>query len=196
MWRLLALRSFPWAGGLVRRKEKSLVAAFASAATRPGVNCGGRNQVLCRTPLPHHVPSASLSSHQPPHVQMASTTTEKKLDSPCCPGGSWPALKSTYQGVGKIVDIASDESKSSTLSAYVVGSEQAKGALVCFPDIFGLDSGRTKAICDQVSQPRTVWHKLRSIFAIVLCVISRVPSLPPNPPTSGSEHSLRRKGTT
>jgi hypothetical protein len=74
---------------------------------------------------------------------------QKEEEMPCCPKGSWPALKSSYQGVGKAIDIASDESKSNTLVGYAVGSENAKGALVCFPDIFGLDSGRTRAICDQ-----------------------------------------------
>eukprot|EP01098_Paradermamoeba_levis_P002795 TRINITY_DN1332_c0_g1_i1.p2 TRINITY_DN1332_c0_g1~~TRINITY_DN1332_c0_g1_i1.p2 ORF type:complete len:254 (-),score=78.10 TRINITY_DN1332_c0_g1_i1:64-825(-) len=62
----------------------------------------------------------------------------------CCPPGSWPSLQADYTPIGTTQEIATG------LTAYVVGSPQGKGILVV-PDIFGVDSGRTKAIADQLA---------------------------------------------
>jgi len=70
------------------------------------------------------------------------------MEAPCCPPGSWGAVappaeyknKGSMEAVGKI-------------KAYVVRpSTPSNKALICVPDIFGLDSGRTKAICDDYSE--------------------------------------------
>ena len=63
----------------------------------------------------------------------------------CCPPGSWPALKSDHVRVGKIENIGRG------LPAYVVGSPDAGKAVIVVPDIFGIDSGRTTSICDQLA---------------------------------------------
>ena len=61
---------------------------------------------------------------------------------PCCPQGSEPALVSNYvpRGVIETVD---------DMPIYTIG--QGEKAIIVIHDIFGVDSGRTKLICDQLA---------------------------------------------
>eukprot|EP01108_Squamamoeba_japonica_P000502 TRINITY_DN1168_c0_g3_i1.p1 TRINITY_DN1168_c0_g3~~TRINITY_DN1168_c0_g3_i1.p1 ORF type:complete len:338 (-),score=83.75 TRINITY_DN1168_c0_g3_i1:56-1000(-) len=64
----------------------------------------------------------------------------------CCPDGSWPALATDTNLTGTEVKIGE-------MAAYESGdAATAKRAMLCIPDIFGVDSGRTKAIADQYAQ--------------------------------------------
>jgi len=69
------------------------------------------------------------------------------MAAPCCPPGSHgPAPPATAALRGSMVRMGA-------LSAYVVNAESATTrAVVCGPDIFGLDSGSSKAICDRVAR--------------------------------------------
>ena len=58
----------------------------------------------------------------------------------CCPKGSWPALKTDY-----VPRFAEEELGG--LNCYVAGSNETK-AIILLHDIFGVNSGRTKAIAD------------------------------------------------
>ncbi len=57
----------------------------------------------------------------------------------CCPPGSWPALSFNYTPQGKMIDIDG-------LRVYKIG--KGKKVLIMFEDIFGIDSGRHKAVAD------------------------------------------------
>ncbi|KAK4535340.1 hypothetical protein CDCA_CDCA04G1365 [Cyanidium caldarium] len=58
----------------------------------------------------------------------------------CCPPGSWPALQVDYKPRGTMKDIGKG------LQAYVVGS--GSRGIIVLPDVFGVESGHSKAICD------------------------------------------------
>eukprot|EP00179_Madagascaria_erythrocladioides_P016684 CAMPEP_0198345474 /NCGR_PEP_ID=MMETSP1450-20131203/74306_1 /TAXON_ID=753684 ORGANISM="Madagascaria erythrocladiodes, Strain CCMP3234" /NCGR_SAMPLE_ID=MMETSP1450 /ASSEMBLY_ACC=CAM_ASM_001115 /LENGTH=144 /DNA_ID=CAMNT_0044050823 /DNA_START=119 /DNA_END=550 /DNA_ORIENTATION=+ len=73
----------------------------------------------------------------------------------CCPPDSWPALDAGYAPLGTTIDVATSGGggdaggDAATMKVYVSGdSKAAKRALVVLPDIFGIDSGRTKAMAD------------------------------------------------
>ena len=60
----------------------------------------------------------------------------------CCPPGSWPALKSDYVPKFHEEDLAG-------YNTYVAGNiNEQKKVVLLIPDIFGINSGRTKAIAD------------------------------------------------
>ena len=59
---------------------------------------------------------------------------------PCCPPGSEPTLASNYVARGVTEDVDG-------LPIYTIG--QGEKAIIVVHDIFGVDSGRTKLICDQ-----------------------------------------------
>eukprot|EP00750_Incisomonas_marina_P020168 INCI3783.1.p1 GENE.INCI3783.1~~INCI3783.1.p1 ORF type:complete len:521 (+),score=117.40 INCI3783.1:389-1951(+) len=62
----------------------------------------------------------------------------------CCPEDSEPALKVTKSEAGTVVNLTSD------LPAYVVGSPQAKAALIVAYSIFGFQGqSRIRQVCDQ-----------------------------------------------
>ena len=63
----------------------------------------------------------------------------------CCPPGSWGSLSPPKDYVPK----GNYEAIGSKLKGYVVGTDKvaSKKAILCAPDIFGKDSGRSKAIC-------------------------------------------------
>ena len=63
----------------------------------------------------------------------------------CCPPGSWPSLKSDHIRVGSVSCLGRG------LSGYVVGSSDVGKAVIVIPDIFGIESGRTTSICDQLA---------------------------------------------
>eukprot|EP00166_Cyanidium_caldarium_P001090 ctg_1492.g537 len=58
----------------------------------------------------------------------------------CCPPGSWPALQVDYKPRGTMKDIGKG------VQAYVVGS--GSRGIIVLPDVFGVESGHSKAICD------------------------------------------------
>jgi len=60
----------------------------------------------------------------------------------CCPEASWPSLDTGYTATGT-------QEKRNGYDLYTVGS--GTKAIVVIPDVFGIDSGRTKAICDQLA---------------------------------------------
>ena len=68
----------------------------------------------------------------------------------CCPPGSWGACEppAGYKPKGK------DEPLGSNLNGYVVrpASNENNKAIIVFTDLFGNDSGRVKAICDDFSE--------------------------------------------
>jgi len=65
----------------------------------------------------------------------------------CCPPGSWPALNEKHEVKGKMVDIGKG------LMAYIIGNPVKGGtAIIVYADIFGIDGGRIKPICDQLSE--------------------------------------------
>jgi len=64
----------------------------------------------------------------------------------CCPTGSWPALITDYEPKGKIIQLAD------SIQTYVVGSGTEDKAVLVLPDIFGIEGGRNKGICDQLQQ--------------------------------------------
>jgi len=68
----------------------------------------------------------------------------------CCPPGSWPALNEKYELKGKEIDIGKG------LMAYVIGTPPEKDhhgtAIIVYTDVFGVDGGRIKPICDQLSE--------------------------------------------
>jgi len=63
-----------------------------------------------------------------------------QLHSPCCPVGSEPKLASDYKPKGTIV-------KHGDLDLYTIG--QGDKAIIFIYDVFGVDAGRTKLMCDQ-----------------------------------------------
>jgi len=69
----------------------------------------------------------------------------------CCPPGSWGACDSPAGYVNK----GKNEALGPTLNGYVVrpatGTKNGK-AIVVFTDLFGNDSGRVKAICDDYAE--------------------------------------------
>lgn len=73
------------------------------------------------------------------------------MASPCCPPGSWAACSAPadYVPKGAVAQLGP------TLNAYVckpaTNSSPTK-AIVVIPDIFGIDSGRTRAICDDFAE--------------------------------------------
>jgi len=71
----------------------------------------------------------------------------KNVDSICCPTGSWPALNEKYSPKGKMVDLGKG------LNAYVIGDPVKGGtAIIVGLDVFGVEGGRLKPICDQLSE--------------------------------------------
>jgi dienelactone hydrolase len=68
----------------------------------------------------------------------------------CCPADSWPALKvaSTYAAKGT----ESTGAGETPVRLYTVGAEHKDNALVIITDIFGIDSGRHKAIADTFAE--------------------------------------------
>src|SRR4051812_1981352 len=71
----------------------------------------------------------------------------------CCPPESWPALKaeSEYQPKGETIKVGKAPNEH---ALYVIGKEHAKEgkAIVIVPDIFGIDTGRHKAIADTLAE--------------------------------------------
>ncbi|KAL6063097.1 DLH domain-containing protein [Balamuthia mandrillaris] len=64
----------------------------------------------------------------------------------CCPAGSWPALKVDYTPTGTTEDIGQG------MQAYLTGhAEQGGKAILVVHDVFGPESGRSKAIADQLA---------------------------------------------
>jgi dienelactone hydrolase len=68
----------------------------------------------------------------------------------CCPADSWPALKvpTTYSAKGSESVGAGEKA----VRLYTVGTEHKEKALVIVTDIFGIDSGRHKAIADTFAE--------------------------------------------
>eukprot|EP00051_Salpingoeca_urceolata_P016597 m.221800 g.221800 ORF g.221800 m.221800 type:complete len:259 (-) comp18726_c0_seq3:105-881(-) len=63
----------------------------------------------------------------------------------CCPPGSWPSLKVDYTPQGK-------EETIGDMACYVASPDApTEKAVIVIPDIFGVNSGRIKAICDQLA---------------------------------------------
>lgn len=62
----------------------------------------------------------------------------------CCPPGSEPQLNTTYQPKGNVENYKG-------LPIYSVGTPGGPAIIVSY-DIFGLDGGRTKLVCDQFSE--------------------------------------------
>ena len=62
----------------------------------------------------------------------------------CCPDGSWPALKAPadYTPKGKMV-------KEGDVDLCTVGDASSGKAIIVITDIFGINGGRVKGICDQ-----------------------------------------------
>jgi dienelactone hydrolase len=82
----------------------------------------------------------------------------------CCPPGSLGAAPlSTLTPKGKMVDLPpSDGSSRTVMPCYQVGSATPpKRVLVVFPDVFGINSGNTKVVCDvlqeQLGDDTAVW---------------------------------------
>src|SRR5690242_17855755 len=69
--------------------------------------------------------------------------TEAQPKVPCCPKDSEPKLVTDYKPKGTTIDV-------NGLPMYTIGEGQ-KTIIVC-PDIFGVDSVRTKEICDKLSE--------------------------------------------
>lgn len=80
----------------------------------------------------------------------------------CCPQGSLPYLKSDYTPTGKKVSFPAlsaeeasacgGEAVADATEAYVVGtSRDPTEAVIFIPDIWGWDSGRTRAIADSIA---------------------------------------------
>jgi len=63
----------------------------------------------------------------------------------CCPADSLPKLAANYKEKGTVVDVPSSD-----LKLYVVGSGDK--AIVHYYDIWGLKGGRTRLMCDQLSE--------------------------------------------
>ena len=57
----------------------------------------------------------------------------------CCPKGSWPQLASDYAPKGETLDIGG-------VKTYHIG--EGNKTIVFIEDIFGVDSGRHRAIAD------------------------------------------------
>lgn len=74
---------------------------------------------------------------------MGCAHSEQVKEHHCCPPGSWPAISITHapQGINEVVD---------GLTVYHVGA--GNRVLILFEDIFGIETGRHKAIADTYSQ--------------------------------------------
>jgi dienelactone hydrolase len=87
--------------------------------------------------------------------------------SSCCPPGSIgpaPLAKKTPQGQVRVLSSSSSTASSTNtpISAYVVGPHQESSAscptriVVVFPDVYGIDSGNQKIVCDALSDDSTL----------------------------------------
>lgn len=68
----------------------------------------------------------------------------------CCPPGSWPAL-SEGEYTGKFITLPSKTNPATTIQCYLAGEEylgKSARAVIACPDIFGMESGRVKLVCD------------------------------------------------
>lgn len=74
------------------------------------------------------------------------------LSSPCCPPESiGPIPISKKETRGTVVELTCDERK--PMNAYVVGKLQgASRAVIVYTDVFGVDSGNHKVICDELAE--------------------------------------------
>ncbi|KAH9260132.1 hypothetical protein BASA81_001907 [Batrachochytrium salamandrivorans] len=71
--------------------------------------------------------------------------------SPCCPPDAWGACSAPSEYVNKGVRTQLGPKLSAFVSKPADNSSPTK-AIVVIPDIFGIDSGRTRAICDDFAQ--------------------------------------------
>ena len=68
----------------------------------------------------------------------------------CCPANSWPSLQTDY--VPKWANQVLTKEGEKDMVTYVSGTGEEKKACLVLPDIFGIEGGRNKAICDQLQQ--------------------------------------------
>ncbi|KAI2509965.1 dienelactone hydrolase-like protein [Fragilaria crotonensis] len=75
------------------------------------------------------------------------------MSQPCCPSDSLgPAPRSTIAPKGKIVQLSTESANIKPLSAYIVGKEEgASRAVIVFCDVFGIESGSHKLVCDELA---------------------------------------------
>eukprot|EP01095_Lingulamoeba_sp_RSL-Kostka_P002356 TRINITY_DN13201_c0_g1_i1.p1 TRINITY_DN13201_c0_g1~~TRINITY_DN13201_c0_g1_i1.p1 ORF type:complete len:261 (-),score=99.22 TRINITY_DN13201_c0_g1_i1:158-940(-) len=64
----------------------------------------------------------------------------------CCPNGSWPSLQVDYEPQGKYEDLGEG------LNVYYNGAADSTKAIMVIHDVFGVDSGRSKAIVDHFAK--------------------------------------------
>lgn len=74
--------------------------------------------------------------------------------SPCCPPGSiGPVPLSKKEAKGRMIELSTpDDVKLKPLPAYITGNEQGWRNVLVFSDIFGIDSGNHKVVCDAISE--------------------------------------------
>ena len=95
----------------------------------------------------------------------ATTGTMAESEAPCCPPGSHgpsPAAAADVAGVEVELEVAAASTPGAKLRAYVTTGTRGGGwsaamrasgsACVCFPDIWGVDSGTTREVADDVSR--------------------------------------------
>lgn len=75
------------------------------------------------------------------------------MSQPCCPSDSLgPAPLSTTVPQGKMVQLTSEIGNVKPLPAYIVGKEEgASRAVLVFSDVFGIESGSHKIVCDELA---------------------------------------------
>jgi dienelactone hydrolase len=87
-----------------------------------------------------------LGLRQTNKQNMAEAAQEEASSTSCCPADSWPTLKTDGVRAGKVIDLGHGMTQS-----YAVGdADTCNGrAIIMLHDVWGMDSGRQKAMCDQ-----------------------------------------------